>query len=663
MTREQATEEIRRLRGIIQRHDYLYYVLAQPEITDPEYDRLMKQLEELEVAWDMVTPDSPTQRVGGEPLPGFTQVQHSQPMLSLANCYSIEEFRAFDARLRELYKSKPDYVCELKIDGVAVLLTYRNHVFVRGETRGDGITGDDITVNLKTIRSIPLQVPDSAPPDFEVRGEVYYPREKFEQMNQQRVEAGLKPFMNPRNGAAGTLKMLDTREVDRRPLRFLAYGMWGEELPVQTQFEILRLLRDTMFPTDGNSTLAVSLDEVVEYWRTWDSKQHDLDYETDGIVVKLNDLAGQIKLGATAKSPRWAIAFKYSAVNVVTRLNDVTWQVGRTGSLTPVAELEPVLLQGTWVKRATLHNIDEIERLGAKIGDHVEIMKGGEIIPKVVKVIEAKRPPDASAIPVPNHCPECGTVLVREADEAVLRCSNHEHCRAQIRERIVHFASRGAMDIEGLGSKTVDLLVSAGLLVDVGDIYQLRREQVEALPGQAELSAENLVQGIRKSKSKPFGRILFGLGIRHVGSGAARLIAARFGSFDALAEATADDLQEIDEIGPATASSVMEYFRDESSKRIIGKLKEACVTGRTGADEILSQSLAGKTFVLTGTLEGFTREAAAEALRLRGGKVTSSVSRKTDFVVAGSDPGSKLEKAQQFGVSVLDEAGLKALLQ
>ncbi len=664
MDRTAATEKLKILREEVKKHDYLYYVLAQPEISDFKYDMLMKQIEEIEQQFpDLVTPDSPTQRVGGEPISGFVSVRHTTPMLSLANCYTVEELRAFDKRLRSLYEKEPEYTCELKIDGVAVNLTYRNRRLVLGATRGDGQVGDDITANIKTIRSIPLSVSNELPADFEVRGEVYFPRSKFEAMNRMRAEAGEKTFMNPRNTTAGTLKLLDSRIVAQRPLGFFAYSFTSDAKTMKTQAETLRLLQAGRFPVNAEWKLAKSLSEVEAYWYEWDHKhQAELDYEVDGIVIKLNDIEGQFQLGATAKSPRWAIAFKFSPENTITTLKSVDWQVGRTGTLTPVANLEPVLISGTWVKRATLHNLDEIARLKVEIGDKVEVIKSGEIIPKILRVADEEKSEHTKPIELPVKCPVCGEPAVRDEKEAALRCNNPK-CPAQARERIIHFASRGAMDIEGLGDKTVDLLLNANLIADVGDLYSLKSEQITALPRQAEISAEKLIQGIEKSKQKPFDRILFGLGIRHVGSNAARIIAEKFPDFDSIADATKEQLTEIGDIGPATAESIVKFFRQENALDLIGKFKRHGLTGQKVEIEKIERNLEGKTFVLTGALNSFTRDEAAAEIRKRGGKAASSVSKKTDFVLAGKDPGSKLNKAQQLGINILNEDEFKDLLK
>lgn len=653
---ESARRESRQLSETIRRHDRLYYVLAAPEISDAEYDRLMRRLIEIEESFpELRSPDSPTQRIGGAPSGGFRSSAHRTPMMSLANCYSFEELRDFDRRVRELYGSTAEYFTELKIDGVAISLTYRNGLLESGVTRGDGTTGDEVTANLRTIRSIPLRLPEGTPDLLDVRGEIYYPRAEFEEMNRRRIDGGLKPFMNPRNGAAGTLKLLDPKEVARRPLRFFAYALEpADEAGVLTQQGVIEYLYSLGFPTNREGRLCRSVEEVEDYWRRWETHHGELPYDNDGIVVKLNDLAGQARLGATAKSPRWAIAFKFVAEGSVTRLNDVTWQVGRTGALTPVAELEPVLLAGTIVKRATLHNQDELARLGAMIGDYVEIEKGGEIIPKVLGVALDRRPPDAAPIPIPTVCPVCGKPLAQSEDEVALRCPNW-WCPARVTGRMIHFASRTAMDIEGLGGKTVEALFQAGLARDAGDLYSLASEQIESLPRQGEGSTGNLINGIAASKSRPLDRLIFGLGIRHVGRGSARALAAHFGTLDRLEGAAEDELQRIQDVGPVVAASVVDFFRFDPNRRMLEKLKAAGVGQGDVSRDAPEQIFAGKAFVITGTLERFSREEAEEMIRLRGGKAGSSVSKKTDFLVAGADAGSKLAKAQQLGVKVIGE--------
>jgi len=654
--------EISDLRNKIRQHDYHYYSRAEPEISDYDYDMLMRKLGDMESDHpELVTTDSPTQRVSGQLLRGFKTLQHSRPMLSLTNCYTVDELNEFDVRLRKLYPDKIEYVCELKIDGVAVSLSYHDHMLAQGTTRGDGLSGDDITANIRTIKTIPLTVPQELPSDFEVRGEIFYPIKLFAEMNRQREADGLKRFMNPRNGAAGTLKMLDTAEVARRPLSFFAYELSTSQIQLGTHTEVLELLVKGLFNVDQNSTLFDTISEVEDYWRKWDGEHSHLPYETDGIVVKLNRLVGREMLGSTAKSPRWAIAFKYSPTNTITRLQDVIWQVGRTGAVTPVALLEPVLLMGTMISRASLHNWDEIKRLDIRIGDRVELKKGGDIIPKVVSIVDEDRPPAKRAPAKPEQCPSCGTEFEIDKSEVVLRCRNW-HCPAQITERIIHFASRGALNIDGLGAKTIELLVDQKVIVDAGDLYTLNRDKLREIPRQAELSTENIILGIRKSAAMPFGRVVFGLGIRHVGSGSARLLAARYRSFEELKAAPIEELESIDEIGPTIAKSVNQFFRDSINIDLISKLDKAGVGKESGSTERLAQTLDGISFVLTGTLDKFTREEAAELIRSRGGKVTSTVGRKTSFLLTGANPGSKVDKAKKAGLKIIDETAFELLI-
>ena len=659
---ELISRKIARLRDKIRHHDYQYYSKADPEISDYDYDMLMRKLESFEADFpDLITVDSPTQRVSGQPMFGFNSVKHSTPMLSLSNCYNVSELHEFDGRLRKLYSEKVEYVCELKIDGVAMSLTYRDHILVRGTTRGDGVTGDDITANVRTIKAIPLNVPSFFPADFEVRGEVFYPVQKFEEMNDSREAKGLKRFMNPRNGAAGTLKMLDTLEVAKRPLSFFAYDFSTEQHTVGTHMEVLDLLEKGLFNVNQKSRLCDTIEEVEEYWKQWDSEHKSLPYETDGTVIKLNRISGRKILGATAKSPRWAIAFKYSPTNIVTKLLDVVWQVGRTGVLTPVALLEPVHLMGTVVSRATLHNWDEIKRLDIRIGDRVELMKGGDIIPKVLRVIDEHRPQISKAPPKPLVCPECGTRVESDESEAVLRCNNW-NCKAQVTERIIHFASRKAMNIEGLGAKTVGLLVEHHLITDAGDLYLLTQESLEKLPRKAEMSAENIIHGIKKSVTMPLDRVVFGLGIRHVGSGSARILAANYNGFEAMVAAERGELESIDEIGPTTAVAVNEFIRDKAGSQLIAKLTDAGVGMAQGDTKQVAQSFEGMAIVITGTLEKYTRDEAADMIRSRGGKVTSSVSKKTTFVLSGANPGSKVDKAQKIGIKIINESSFDQLM-
>ncbi len=670
--REKAREEIERLRREIRRHDYLYYVLAQPEISDYQYDMLLKRLEALEQQYpEFITPDSPTQRVGGEPTKEFPVVRHRKPMLSLSNTYNEAEVREFDRRVRSLLNpGEPyEYVCELKIDGVAVSLVYENGLLVRGVTRGDGEQGDDITNNIKTIRSIPLRLETDREDllNIEVRGEVYYPTPEFEKLNQERIAAGEPPFANPRNSAAGTLKLQDPRIVAQRPLRIFCYYLdqIADTPTIQTHFQALETLEQLRFPVNPHRRLCKTIDEVIEYWREWSGKKEELPYEIDGVVVKVNSLEQQRRLGATAKSPRWAIAFKFATEQAETRLVDIRWQVGRTGIVTPVAHLEPVQLLGTTISRATLHNMDEIQRLDVRIGDYVIIEKGGEIIPKIVRVVKEKRPRGTAPYRPPTRCPVCHTPLVRPPGEVALMCENVA-CPAQVAGRIAHFASRRAMDIEGLGEKVVDLLLRANLIRDYGDLYYLKAEDIAPLERMGEKSAANLIAAIEASKSRPLARLIFGLGIRYVGEEAARLLANHFHSLDKIREADEEELAAVPGIGEITARSVKAFFSREENLKVLEKLRRAGLPfTETVAEEapLQDERFAGKTFVLTGALDNFTREEATRLIEARGGKVTSSVSRKTDYVLVGKDPGSKYRKAQELGVPILTEEEFIKMLE
>ncbi len=656
-------EEIERLRREIRRHDYLYYVLAQPEITDYEYDMLMKRLEELERQYpEFITPDSPTQRVSGEPTKEFPVVRHRKPMLSLSNTYNEAEVRDFDRRVRSLLKpgESYEYVCELKIDGVAMSLLYQDGLLVRGATRGDGEQGDDVTNNVKTIRSIPLRLETNDPvlANIEVRGEVYMYRKDLEKLNEERLAAGEPPFANPRNAAAGSLKLQDPREVARRHLRMFCYWIdpLAENHRITSQYQSLKVLEELKFPVNPNYRLCRNIDEVVAFWREWQEKRDTLPYDIDGVVVKVNSLEQQERLGTTAKSPRWAIAFKFKAEQAITRLKEIVWQVGRTGVVTPVAILEPVQLVGTTVSRATLHNVEEIQRLDVRVGDYVILEKGGDIIPKVVRVVKEKRPQGLPPTEPPRECPVCHSPLVKHPGEVALRCENVA-CPAQVARRIEHFASRKAMDIEGLGEKVVDLLLENDLIHDYGDLYYLKKEEIARLERMGEKSAENLIRAIEKSKQQPLERLIFALGIPFVGEGAARLLAERYKSLDELMQAREEELAEIEGIGEKTASSIRQFFNNPHNREVIEKLRRAGVRF-TREEETPAQTderFAGKTFVFTGALSRYSRDEAAELVRQRGGKVSNSVSRKTDYVVVGTDPGSKYRKAQQLGVRILSE--------
>ena len=662
-----AARRIESLRRQIERHDHLYHVVGEPEISDREYDRLMRELQELEEAHpEYRDADSPTQRVSRGLLPGFTTVRHSAPMRSLDNTYSLEELEEFDARVRRLLeKDEVEYAIEPKVDGVAVALRYRDGRFVLGLTRGDGAEGDDITANLRTLRSVPLRLHGSKPPaELEVRGEVYMETRGFAKLNERRVAAGLAAFMNPRNATTGSLKTLDTSEVAKRPLHVFVFSLVRPESHGQrTQMEALEYVRGLGLRVNRDNTVAKGFEALRRECERWETKREKLPYGTDGLVIKVNSFREQQSLGFTAKSPRWGIAYKFGSHEAETRLLKIEWQVGRTGVVTPVAHLLPVTLLGTVVARATLHNQDEIERKDFRVGDLVVIEKGGEVIPKVVRVVPSsgRRGP---AYVMPTRCPVCGTALVRDPEQAAVRCENL-FCPAQVQGRIVHYASRSAMDIEGLGWKTVNALVDAGLVKDPADLYALRAEQIVEIERMGEKSAANLLAGIEKSKKAPLDRLLHAIGIRHVGARIAQVLAEHFGSLEALEQADEAALLQVETIGPEIASSVAGFFSSKAGTRFIERLRRAGVKPESRAPRRVAAGgpLAGKTFVLTGTLEDFTREEAARLVQEAGGKVTSSVSSKTDALIAGTDPGSKLDKAQKLGVAIWDEARLKAALK
>ncbi len=673
MTKSQAEAELKRLREEIEAHNYRYYVLAEPIISDYEFDKLLERLIQLEQQFpDLITPDSPSQRVGGTVTKSFPTVVHKEPMMSLSNTYSPEELRDFVERVQKELRAEglnePEFVCELKFDGVAVSLIYRCGLFVQGATRGDGTTGDDITPNLKTVPTIPLRLKADCDThahtllsgELEVRGEVFMMKKDFEALNEQSE----KKFANPRNATAGTLKQQDSREVAKRKLTFSAYFLSSDALSDDvSHWERLNLLEQLGFKVSPHRQLASTLKEIETFLKEWEEKRHTLPFEIDGAVIKVNSIRQQKLLGATTKAPRWAIAYKFSARQAETVLRGVTYQVGRVGTITPVAELEPVALAGSTISRATLHNFDEIARLDLHIGDCVVLEKSGEVIPKVIRVVLERRPPDAKPIVPPTHCPSCQTPLIKLEGEVNLYCPNEEHCPAQIQGRILHYASRNAMDIEHLGEAIVAQLFNQGLISDVADIYSLQKSHLVALERFGEKSAQNLLEAIESSKSRPFERLLFGLGIRHVGLATARILARRFPSIDDLASASLEALEQTEEIGSIIAKSIYDYFRKPSTLRLIEKLKRAGV--KMHEEKLAtfhSPHFSGKSVVFTGTLKTLTREQAAEEVLKRGGKVSSSVSKKTDYVVVGSEAGSKLEKAQKLGVRILSEAEFLTLL-
>ena len=661
-------KELDDLRARIRQHDYQYYDLAEPLISDYDYDQLMKRLEELEKSHpDLITADSPTRRVGGEPVSEFPNLVHRLPMLSLSNTYSEKELREFDERVKGLLDEDEvyEYIAELKIDGLAVSLHYENGVFVRGATRGDGVTGDEITANLRTIRRIPLRLhnAENVSNDLEVRGEVYMPHKSFERLNQKRQASGEPLFANPRNSAAGSLKMQDSRIVAGRGLDMFCYQLidhTGTE-NIKSHSESLTWLKSMGLPVNPNYIQCRSVKEVIDFCADWENKRDDLDYDIDGVVIKINDFSQRERLGSTAKSPRWAIAYKFKARQVQTMIRAITWQVGRTGTITPVAELEPVHVAGTVVSRATLHNVEEIQRKDIRVGDSVLIEKGGDIIPKVVQVLADLRSNDSRPCQVPVVCPTCQTALVRNEAEVALRCPNYD-CSAQVVRRIQHYASRTAMDIESLGIAVVEMLVQEDLITDVADLYLLGKETIAGLEGMGDKSAENLLEALGKSKDQPLYRLIFGLGIPFVGVTSARVLADHFNDLDELAAASVEELESLEGIGEKIALAIREYFDNQRHIDLLSKLRQQGIAFKQDVIRPAGSAFSGKTFVLTGTLESFSRQSAGSEIISRGGKVSSSVSKSTDYVLAGINPGSKLDKAVTLNVPVLSESDFIKML-
>ena len=663
-TLEQARDEIAELRRQLHEHNHRYYVLDDPLISDAEYDSLYRRLAELENAYPhLVTADSPTQRVGGTVSAGFDRVAHLTPMLSLANAFSSDDLRAFDNRVRSgLPNIEPEYVVELKIDGLALNLIYADGRLSKAATRGDGYHGEDVTANVRTIMSVPLVLQGSAPPLIEVRGEAYMPRRAFDRLNEERRRTGEALFANPRNAAAGSLRQLDPRITAERSLDIFVYGInAGEDNTLANHSNTLEYLRTLGFKVNSHSRLCRSIDEVNEYCSSWSDERHRLPYQIDGLVIKLNSLAGQRQLGSTAKDPRWAIAYKFPAEQAATVVEDIFVRVGRTGVITPTAVLTPVSLAGTTVSRATLHNEDYIRDKDIRIGDTVIIHKAGDIIPEVVSVVREKRSGREIPFAMPALCPECGSPTVRAPGEAARKCVNAS-CPALNREGLIHFVSRDAMNIDGLGEAIISSLVDVGLVADAADLYRLTLEDLVTMERMGPKLARNLLDAIAVSKEAGLARLLFALGIRFVGAKAAGTLARHFGSMDGIKQATVEELTALEEIGPRIADSVIEYFSRPEVARLLAKLQAA---GVSMTSQQLPQGmgiLSGKTFVLTGTLPTLTRNEAAALIELHGGKISSSVSKKTDYVVAGDEAGSKLDKARQLGLTVIDEQGLRDLL-
>ena len=665
-------KRIETIKEQIREHDYKYYVLADPSISDQEYDFLLKELEKLELENpDLITPDSPTQRVGKDLTKDFKPVSHKVPMLSLANTYSEEELIDFDRRVRDGLPDgeKIEYVVEPKIDGVSVSLNYVNYYLKTAATRGDGTTGEEITANVRTIKSIPLKLNKFKSlkyklDDFEARGEIFMKIADFRKLNEARENSGEKLFANPRNSSAGTLKLQDPKVVARRPLNIFLYFLISAKEEFESQIENLQLLKMLGFNVNPEYKLCKNISEVLEACRKLEEKRDSLKYEIDGAVIKVNLIRHQKILGSIAKSPRWAVAFKFKAKQAVTKLNKITWQVGRTGAITPVAELEPVLLSGSTISRATLHNFDEIMRKDVREGDTVVLEKGGDVIPKIVAVVLNERKSNSLKVKPPENCPACGTPLFKPEEEVAYYCENAD-CPAQIKGRLEHFASRGAMDIEGLGEALIDLFVENKILNTYADIYDLqkRREELIAIERLGVKSVDNLLASIEESKKQPFAKVLYAIGIRYVGAGAAKKLADYFLSIDKLISSDEEEISSIHEIGPSISRSVKKFFSEEENLKVIQRLKKHGINFTSLKKEIKENFFLNKTFVLTGTLEKFSRDEAAEKIILLGGKVTSSVSRKTDCLIAGESAGSKLDKAMGLGVSVLTEVEFIKLLE
>ena len=662
-------KKIESLRGKIRHHEYLYYVLDQPEISDADFDKLMRQLKDLEAEHpELITADSPTQRVGGKPREGFVKVAHSSPMLSLDNTYSEGELRAWERRVHELSgRSDVDYVCELKLDGMSLALIYEDGKLIRGITRGDGSVGEDVTLNVRTVRSVPLSIPKEKlkkagiPSEFEVRGELLMPTASFKKINEERERNGLPTFANPRNFTAGTVRQLDSNVTAERRLDYFPYILLQNG---RTYFDhhskTLAALDSAGFKVNPNYELVRSMNEVWAFIEHWEEKRDSLPYEIDGIVIKVDRTSLQDELGFTGKAPRWAIAFKYAARGGVTKLESIRWQTGRTGKLTPVAELAPIPIGGTTVRNATLHNMDEIQRLNVKIGDWVRVERGGDVIPKIVEV-NNEHPRGTTEIEAPEKCSACGTKVVRAEGEVDYRCVN-ANCPAKLLGTILHFASRGVMNIDGMGESLVSQLIERSLVKNVADIYDLTKDKLLGLERFADKSAQNILNEIENSKKLPLERVIYGLGIRMVGERTAQFLAEHFGSMEALENAGVEELQNVNEVGPRIAESIAEFFGNSANRKLVNRLRDAGLT-MSGQRKERGTKLAGKTFVLTGTLANFTRDEAKKMIEDAGGKVAGSVSKKTDYVVAGADAGSKLDKATELKVVVIDEKGLEKLFR
>lgn len=651
---KEARVRIKKLREDIKFHEKKYYVDNDPQISDYEFDLLVKQLQALEAQFpDLITPESPTQRVGEQPLEGFASVEHSSPMLSLDNCYSQQELKEFEERVRRIIPSQRlEYVAELKIDGLGISAIYRDGKYALAVTRGDGFRGDDVSSNVKTIKSLPLEIKDTR--DVEVRGEIYLPFESFHRINKEREEKGEALFANPRNAAAGSLRLLDPKEVASRRLDLFLYSIFIDETELESQWESLNTLKDLGFKTNPHSHLCSSLDEVISIWGEWQEKRDSLDYDVDGVVVKVNSTAQRNELSTTAKFPRWAISFKFPARQATTRIKDIIIQVGRTGALTPVAILEPVKLSGVTIRSSTLHNEDEIKRTDTRVDDYVLIERSGDVIPKIVSVMKERRTGKEDKFKFPPKCPKCNSTTFRPEGEAISRCTNPS-CPAKLKESLLHFASRRAMNIEGLGTALLDQLLEKGLIKNIPDIYRLEHEDLANLERMGPKSSQNVLDEIEKSKKRDLSRLIFAIGIRFVGERTSQILASHYKSLDRLSQTSYDDLIQIKDVGPKVGESVVFFFKQPENIELLRQLKKAGLTLTAEEEEIGEKPLADQTFVLTGKLETLSRDKAAEIIEKMGGKVSSTVSRQTNYVIIGESPGSKLTRARELGIPTIDE--------
>ncbi len=661
LSREQAAKRVQKLREEIAYHEKKYYVDNNPQISDAEFDRLIGELQDVERRFpNLITPESPTQRVGEKPAEGFPTVTHGSPMLSLDNCFSVAELKDFEERIQKLLPGeKIEFVAELKIDGLSISVLYQDGKFAQAVTRGDGYRGDDVSSNVKTIRSLPLAIGNRR--DIEVRGEVYLPFESFRKINREQEDQGRPAFANPRNAAAGSIRLLDPKEVGRRRLDAFFYYLYtnGQEWP--TQWESLGKLREMGFKANPHSRHCRTIQEAINFWEEWREKRDGLDYDVDGVVIKVNSAEQRAALGTTAKSPRWAISFKFPARQATTQIKDICVQVGRTGALTPVAILKPVRLSGTTISRSTLHNEDEIDRKDIRVGDWVLVERSGDVIPRVVAAMKERRTGTEKKFVFPKRCPVCGSAVFRPEGEVISRCANPS-CPAKLRESLLHFSWRRAMNIEGLGEALVDQLIEKKIVGAVPDIYSLRYDELVSLERMGPKSARNLLAEIENSKKRDLAAFVFALGIRHVGERLARTLAEHFGTLDALAKASAEDLIQVEDIGPTVAESIVFFFRQPENVTLLRRFKEAGLDFKSEAKKSGPQPLAGKTFVLTGTLAGFEREKAKELIERQGGKVTSAVSGRTDYLVVGESPGSKLSQARELGIVILNEEEFRKLI-